>query len=146
MIYSDRCLSVTLGSGKRVLIPIIVTIVTVCQNWPKLYNWNMHRLKMKAIVAQSGPTPWIVVCQSLEFSVRGILQARILERVAVPSPRDLPSPEMEPGSLALQGDSLPSEPLQIKLGRKRNSFLAILIWNTHSMTPKASHALIQAPH
>ena len=99
---------------------------------------------MKVIVAQSGPTPWIVVCQSLEFSVRGILQARILERVAVPSPRDLPSPRMEPGSLALQGDSLPSEPLQIKLGRKRNSFLGILILNTHSIAPEASHALTQA--
>ena len=26
------------------------------------------------------------------------------------SPRDLPGPEVEPGSLALQADSLPSEP------------------------------------
>ena len=28
-----------------------------------------------------------------------------------PSPGDIPDPEMEPGSLALQADSLPSEPL-----------------------------------
>ena len=32
-------------------------------------------------------------------SVHGTLQARILEWVAVPSPRDLPDPEMEPSSL-----------------------------------------------
>ena len=28
-----------------------------------------------------------------------------------PSPRDLPDPGIEPGSLALQADSLPSEPI-----------------------------------
>ena len=43
-------------------------------------------------------------------SIRGILQARILEWVAMPSSRDLPSPGIKPRSLALQADSLPSEP------------------------------------
>ena len=36
-------------------------------------------------------------------SVRGILQARILEWVAVPSSRDLPDPGMEPMSHVLAG-------------------------------------------
>ena len=43
-------------------------------------------------------------------SVHGILQARILEWVAMPSFRELPNPEIEPASpvaLALQADSLP---------------------------------------
>ena len=40
----------------------------------------------------------------------GILQARILEWVAVPSFRDLPNPGLEPRSPAQQADSLPSEP------------------------------------
>ena len=40
-------------------------------------------------------------------SVHGISQARILERAAIPFSRD---PGIEPGSLALQDDSLPSEP------------------------------------
>ena len=40
----------------------------------------------------------------------GILQARILEWVACPTPGDLPNPGTEPGSLTLQADSLPSEP------------------------------------
>ena len=42
-------------------------------------------------------------------SVHGILQARILEWVAIPSPEALPSPGIEHGSPALQADSLPSE-------------------------------------
>ena len=39
-----------------------------------------------------------------------ILQARILEWVSIPSPGDLPDPQIKPGSLALQADSLPSQP------------------------------------
>ena len=40
----------------------------------------------------------------------GILQARILEWVAIPFSRDLPNPGIKPKSPALQVDSLPSEP------------------------------------
>ena len=40
------------------------------------------------------------------FSVRGILQARTLERVEVPLAGDLPNPGTEPVSPALQADSL----------------------------------------
>ena len=41
--------------------------------------------------------------------VHGILQS-ILERVAIPSPGNLPNPGIEPRSPALQADSLPAEP------------------------------------
>ena len=46
-------------------------------------------------------------------SIHRILQARILEwsGLPFPSPGDLPDPEIEPGSPALQADSLPPEPL-----------------------------------
>ena len=40
----------------------------------------------------------------------GILQARILEWVACPPPGDPPNLGVEPRSLTLQADSLPSEP------------------------------------
>ena len=43
-------------------------------------------------------------------SVHEILLARILEWDPFPSPGDLPNPGIEPGSPALQADSLPSEP------------------------------------
>ena len=39
----------------------------------------------------------------------GILQARTLEWVAYPFSRELPNPGIEPGSPALQADSLPAE-------------------------------------
>ena len=63
-------------------------------------------------VAQPYPT----LCHNMDCSppgssVHGILQAKILEWVAIPHPPgDLPDPEIEPGSPALQEDSLPSEP------------------------------------
>ena len=49
-------------------------------------------------------------CSLSGFSVHGILQARILEWVAVPFSRDLLNPGIEPRSPTLQADSLPSEP------------------------------------
>ena len=49
-------------------------------------------------------------CSPLGSSVHGILEARILEWVAFPSQGDLPNSGIKPGSLALQADSLLSEP------------------------------------
>ena len=65
------------------------------------------------IFAQSCPdsaTPWTVASQA-PLSM-GILQARILEWVAIPrDPRGLPNPEVKPGSPALQTDSSPRKNL-----------------------------------
>ena len=47
---------------------------------------------------------------STAFICHGILQARILKWLPFPSPGALPDPGIEPGSYALQADSLPSEP------------------------------------
>ena len=44
-----------------------------------------------------------------QATVHGILQARILEWVAISFSRDLPNPGIEPGSPALQADSLPTD-------------------------------------
>jgi len=46
----------------------------------------------------------------MEYTVHGILQARILEWVAFPFSRNLPNPGIKPRSLTLQVDSLPAEP------------------------------------
>ena len=51
-----------------------------------------------------------VDCNLPGSSVRGILQARILEWVAFPSPGDLPKPGIKPGCPTVQADSLLSEP------------------------------------
>ena len=46
----------------------------------------------------------------MDYTVHGILLARIQEWVAFPFSKDLPKPGIEPGSPALQVDSLPAEP------------------------------------
>ena len=53
----------------------------------------------------------------LYSTVNGILQARILQWVAFPSPGDLPKAGIEPRSPSLQEDSLPAEPL----GKPKNT-------------------------
>ena len=63
------------------------------------------------LVAQLCPTLCDPMdCTQLGSPVHGILQARILEWVAISSSRDLPNPGIETRSSALQVDSLPSEP------------------------------------
>ena len=62
------------------------------------------------LVAQLCPTYWDPTDFSLPGpSVHGILQARILEWIAIPFFKDLRCPEFKPGSPALQADSLPFE-------------------------------------
>ena len=51
-------------------------------------------------------------CSLPGSSVHGILQARILEWVAIPSPGVFPKPGIELRTPALQVDSLPSEPAE----------------------------------
>ena len=52
----------------------------------------------------------LTLCDPTDYTVHGILQARILEWVAFPFSRDLPNPGIKPRSPALQADSLPAEP------------------------------------
>ena len=66
---------------------------------------------MLCLVAQL----YLTLCDPMDCnlpgaSVHGILQARILERVAMPPPGDLPNLGIKPRSPALQTDSLSSEP------------------------------------
>ena len=57
-------------------------------------------------VAQSHQT----VCDPMNYTLHGILQARILEWVVFPFSRGSSQPEIKPRSLELQADSLPAEP------------------------------------
>ena len=61
---------------------------------------------VKVIVAQLCST----LCNPMDYTVHGILQARILEWGPFPSPGELPNPGIKPRSPALQADSLPAEP------------------------------------
>ena len=51
----------------------------------------------------------LVDADPIDYTVHGILQARILEWVAFPSPGDHPNPGIEARSFTLQADSLPVE-------------------------------------
>ena len=62
------------------------------------------------LVAQLCPTLHPMNCSPPASSVHGILQAGILEWVAIPFSWDLPNPGVEPGSPALQADALSSQP------------------------------------
>ena len=69
------------------------------------------QVKVKVLVIQLCPTLChLMDCSPPDSSVHGILQARTLGRVAIPFSRGFTDPEIEPGSPALQADSLPSEP------------------------------------
>ena len=61
---------------------------------------------MTVKVTQVCPT----LCDPMGYTVHGILQARILEWVAMPSSRDIPNPGIQPRSPTLQTDSSPAEP------------------------------------
>ena len=86
---------------------------------------------MLCLVAQL----YLTLCDPMDCSlpgssVHGILQAGILEWVAMPPPGDLPNPGIKPRSPALQTDSLSSEPpgkpnvfwLSIKKKKKKKQF------------------------
>ena len=86
--------------------PTDLSWANVTQDIPQATN-----AKVKVLVTQSCLTLCDPVdCSPPGSSVRGILQARILEWGAIPFSRDLPKPGIEPGSPALQAGSLPSLP------------------------------------
>ena len=79
-------------------------------------------MKVKVKDTQSCPTLW----DPMDV-VHRILQARILERVAFPSPGNPPNPGIEPRSPTLQADSLSAEPQ----GKPKNSgvgSLSLIQW------------------
>ena len=65
----------------------------------------------------------LTLCDLMDYTVHGILQARVLEWEASPSPRHLPNPGIEPRFPTLQEDFfLPAEPQ----GKPKNTGLGSL--------------------
>ena len=71
------------------------------------YKWKYSSISC-SVVSDSFVIPWTVPHQGL--SVHGILQARILEWVAIPFSRDLPNSGIKLRSPTRQADSFLSEP------------------------------------
>jgi len=76
------------------------------------HNWktkHTHWSEVKSVSrVQLFATPWTVTYQALR-SV-GFSRQEYWSGLPFPSPGDLPNPGIEPGSPALQADTLPSEP------------------------------------
>ena len=95
--------------------------------WTKRNSCEMRKVLVKMLFAQS----CLTLCNSMDCNLPGssvhrILQARILEWVATSSlPGDLPDPGIRSRSPALQMDSLPSEPPEV---RKDSYYLQASLW------------------
>ena len=102
--------------------PDLNTFTHLIALWSLAYFFLSLRLSFLTCKMESESVSHSVLSDSLQphglysspgSSVHGILQARILEWVAIPISRDLPNPRIEPGSPALQADSLSSEPPRV---------------------------------
>ena len=81
-------------------------------------------------VMSDSVTPWTVDHQA-PLSM-GILQARILDCIAMPSPRDFPNPGIEHRTPTLQVDSLPSE----SPGKPKNTEMVAYPFSRGTSQPK----------
>ena len=85
------------------------------------------RLELSLVLKVKVAPSCLTLCDPINYTVHGILQARMLEWYLFPSPGDLPKPGIKPRSPALQADSLPAEPP----GKPKNtgvSSLSLLQW------------------
>ena len=81
-------------------------------------------MKVKVKVTQS----CLTLYDPMDYTVHGILRARILDWVAISSPRDLPNPGIKSRSPTLEVDSLPTELSgKPKLGNTSPLFEAFII-------------------
>ena len=84
---------------------------------------DLKALKMKVKVTQS----CLTLCDPMDYTIQGTLQARTLEWVAFLFSRGFSQPRIEPRSPVLQADSLPAEPQ----GKPKNTGvgnLSLLQW------------------
>ena len=82
---------------KVCIVKAVVFPVVMC----KCESWTIKKAVNEVKAVRLCP----ILSTPMDYTVHGILQARILEWVAIPSPGDLPNPGIEPRSPTLQVDS-----------------------------------------
>ena len=103
-----------------------------------LWQGGLKERKSESVSCSVSDSLWPRGLWFVRSSDHGILQARICSGEPLPSPGDLPDPGIKPGSLALQADSLPSEPP----GKPTFIFIYIYIYtHTHTHT----HNMVNVP-
>ena len=83
------------------------------QGSPRILEWVAYfssRGSAQPRDQTRGQNPGLPHCRQILYHLSHQGSPRILEWVAYPFPVDLPNPGIEPGSPALQVDSLPAEP------------------------------------
>ena len=112
---SSICLQMKHLRQTRFVLPLLLLL-----DFSKYIKINMHKKSIFVIYWVNKVTQLcLTLCDPMEgsrsgSSVHGILQARILEWVAISFSRRSSQPRMETRSPALQADSLPIEPLRNK--------------------------------
>ena len=115
MEVNSSTILVLFGSNQFMLCPLAMSF------FQRLCSTSFPPVSLKkseSQSAQSCPT----LCDPMDYTTFGILQARVLEWVAFPSPGDLPNPGIKPRSPTLQEDSLPTE----SQGKPMNTGMASL--------------------
>ena len=91
--------------------------VLICEIEDVLINWmgeSFHKTYMYQIITlytlESGTESCLTLCDPMDYTVHGILQAEYWSEYPFPSPGDLPNPGIKPRSPTLQADSLRAEP------------------------------------
>ena len=91
--------------------------VLICEIEDVLINWmgeSFHKTYMYQTITlytlESGTESCLTLCDPMDYTVHGILQAEYWSEYPFPSPGDLPNPGIKPRSPTLQADSLPAEP------------------------------------
>ena len=103
--FSGRFYSVSCCPGLfalKIFIYLYYILEFFCESRSEVFSSESVKVKF----TQLCPT----LSDPVDYVVHGILQARILEWLAFPSPGDLPNPGIEPRSPALQAYSLSAEP------------------------------------
>ena len=89
----------------HLLLHVQVTVF-LSEGSEKVYIAGEFCVRSEMKVTQSCPT----LCNPTDYTVHGILQARILEWIAFPVSWRSSQPRDQPRSPTLQADSLPAEP------------------------------------
>ena len=114
--FSPPLLQFLINENQERAYPFTYPKTMFCNCWkenetPRKEYWSgVFNPESESEVTQSCPA----LCDPMDCSlsgssIHGIFQAILLEWIAISFSRDLPNPGIEPGSPALQANSLPSE-------------------------------------
>ena len=129
----------TLVFQQKKLIIILAVLCLITQSCPTLWPYELQPTRLfcpwdspgkntgvgslsllQGIFPTQGSNPGLLHCRRILYHLCHQESPRILERVAYPSPGNLPDPGIELGAPVLQADSLPAE----LPGKPSSSFLS----------------------